>query len=71
MVRDDKTNPHVFKILNSVISIRPGNSRHDTTTRNEHDTNTNLTRHEKITKTRHDMDKKMNMTWRYEYLKIV
>ena len=52
MVRDDKTNPHVFKILNSVISIRPGNSRHDTTTRNEHDTNTNLTRYEKITKTR-------------------
>ena len=39
-----------------------------------HDTNTNLTRHEKRTKiqqkTQHDTDKKMNTTWRHEYLKI-
>ena len=45
---------------------RPGNSGHDT--------NTNLTRHEKITKTRqktrHDTDKKMNTTRKHEYLKI-
>ena len=55
-------------------AIRPGNFVHDTATRHEHDTNTNLTRHEKIIKTRqktwHDTDKKMNTTWRHEYLKI-
>ena len=57
-----------------MINTRLGNSGHDTVTRHEHDTNTNLTRHEKITKTRqkirHDTDKKMNMTRRHEYLKI-
>ena len=44
------------------LLVRPGNSGHDT--------NTNLTRHEKITKTRHNTDKKINMTWRHEYFKI-
>ena len=34
------------------IKYRPGNSGHDTMTQHEHDTNTNLTRHEKIIKTR-------------------
>ena len=56
------------------IILRLDNSRHDTATQHEHDTNTNLTRHEKITKTRqkirHDTDTKMNTTRRHEYLKI-
>ena len=49
---------------------RPGNSGHDTATRREYEFDTT----QKITKTwqkiRHDTDKKMNTTWRHEYLKI-